>query len=231
MLPGGLLMFRHRLLATTAVTALATLGLAPLPGHAAAAGPIADCLTLPAPTCYAPSQFLTAYGIAPLLDRGIDGRGETIVMPEFVSTASTAGVTDVRADLARFDSLFGLPRANLQVITRFAGASTQYLANGEEAGDVEAAHEVAPGAAIRVILIPETDIITTYTQALRFAASLGSVISVTAGYGEACFTSAQVTAVNAALQADEQRQVTVIASSGDSPDAQVLVPLLARPQY
>jgi hypothetical protein len=156
MLPGGLLMFRHRLLATTAVTALAALGL------------------------------------APLLDRGIDGRGETIVMPEFVSTASTAGVTDVRADLARFDSLFGLPPANLQV---------------------------------------ETDIITTYTQALRFAASLGSVISVTAGYGEACFTSAQVTAVNAALQADEQRQVTVIASSGDSPDAQVLVPLLARPQY
>jgi hypothetical protein len=67
-------------------------------------------------------------------------------MPEFVSTASTTGVTDVRADLARFDSLFGLPSANLQVITRFAGASMPYLANGEEAGDVEAAHEVAPAS-------------------------------------------------------------------------------------
>ena len=78
-------------------------------------------------------------------------------------------MTDVRADLARFDDLFGLPPANLQVITRFAGASTPYLANGEEAGDVEIAHEVAPGAAIRVILLPETDVIATYTQALRCA--------------------------------------------------------------
>jgi subtilase family serine protease len=122
------------------------------PAHAAA-GPLADCLTPPAPTCYAPRQFLTAYGIAPLLDHGIDGRGETIVMPESVSTASTPGVTDVRADLARFDGLFGLPPARLQVITRFAGASTRYLANGEEAGDVEVAHQVAPGAATRVVLL------------------------------------------------------------------------------
>jgi subtilase family serine protease len=219
MLPGGLLMFRRHLQATTAVTALTALALlTPAPAGAAAtsAGPLADCLTLPAPTCYAPRQFLTAYGIAPLLDRGIDGRGETIVMPEFVSTASTPGVTNVRADLARFDSLFGLPPVNLQVITRFTGASTQYLANGEEAGDIETAHEVAPGAAIRVILLPETDVIATYTEALRIAASLGSVVSVTAGYGEMCFTSAQVTALNAALAADELRHATVVASSGDS---------------
>lgn len=207
-------MFRRHLLATTAVTALAVLGLV-APAHAAA-GPLADCLTLSPSTCYAPRQFLTAYGIQPLLDHGINGRGETIVMPEFVSTASTPGVTDVREDLARFDGLFGLPPARLQVITRFAGASTRYLANGEEAGDVEVAHEVAPGAAIRVVLLPETGVVASYTKALQFAASLGSVVSVTAGYGEACFTSAQVTALNAALNADELRHVTVVASSGDS---------------
>jgi subtilase family serine protease len=87
-------MFRRRLLATTAVTALSVLGLV-APARAAAgapsAGPLADCLTLPAPTCYAPQQMLTAYGITPPLEHGIDGRGETIVMPEFVSTASTPG--------------------------------------------------------------------------------------------------------------------------------------------
>jgi hypothetical protein len=71
--------------------------------------------------------------LTPLPGHGIAGRGETIVMPEFVSTASTPGLTDVRADLARFDSLFGLPPANLEVITSFAGASTPYLASGEEA--------------------------------------------------------------------------------------------------
>ncbi len=207
-------MFRHRLLATAAVTALAVLGLM-APAHAAA-GPLADCLTLSPSTCYAPRQFLAAYGIQPLLDHGTDGRGETIVMPEFVSTATTPGVTDIRQDLATFDGLFGLPSVRLQVITRFGGASTQDLANGEEAGDVEIAHEVAPAAAIRVILLPETDVIANYTAALRFAASLDSVVSVTAGFGEACFTSAQVTALNAALRADQRRHVTVIASSGDS---------------
>ena len=45
-------MFRHHLLATTAVTALAVLGLM-APAHAAtgtpSAGPLADCLTLPRP--------------------------------------------------------------------------------------------------------------------------------------------------------------------------------------
>jgi subtilase family serine protease len=217
-------MFRRRLLTRTVVTALAVLGLA-APARAAAgapsAGPLADCLTGPTPTCYAPQQLLTAYGITPLADHGIDGRGETIVMPEFASTASTTGVTDVRADLARFDGLFGLPPARLQIITRFAGASTPYLASGEEAGDVETAHEVAPGAAIRVILLPETDVIASYTGALQFAASLGTVVSVTASYGEACFTSAQVTALNAALRADELRHVTVVASSGDSGAASV----------
>ncbi|MGD0064892.1 MAG: hypothetical protein ABSB76_15775 [Streptosporangiaceae bacterium] len=70
-----------------------------------------------------------------------------------------------------------------------------------------------PGAAIRVVLLPET--IAGYIQALRFAASLGAVVSVTADFGETCFTSAQVTALNAALAADELRHVTVVASSGD----------------
>src|SRR6202035_3332537 len=49
------------------------------------AGAVADCLTHAPPTCYAPRQFRVAYGIQPLLDRGINGRGETIVMPEFAS--------------------------------------------------------------------------------------------------------------------------------------------------
>jgi hypothetical protein len=88
---------------------------------------------------------VTALAVLGLVAPAHAAAGERIVMPEFVSTASTPGVTDVRADLARFDGLFGLPSARVQVITRFAGATTPYLANGEEAGDVEGAPEVAPG--------------------------------------------------------------------------------------
>ena len=32
--------------------------------------------------CYSPGQYQVAYGVAPLLKRGISGQGETVVMPE-----------------------------------------------------------------------------------------------------------------------------------------------------
>jgi hypothetical protein len=55
--------------------------------------------------CYAPRQFRVAYGIQPLLDRGITGRGQTVVLLEFPPAAgSPPAVTDIRQDLARFDS-------------------------------------------------------------------------------------------------------------------------------
>src|SRR5262249_27124650 len=47
----------------------------------AKAGLPPGCLVPPA-TCYTPRVFRAAYGISPLLERGIDGRGQTVVMPE-----------------------------------------------------------------------------------------------------------------------------------------------------
>src|SRR5215469_10315380 len=32
--------------------------------------------------CYSPRAYQVAYGVAPLLSGGIDGRGETVVLPE-----------------------------------------------------------------------------------------------------------------------------------------------------
>jgi subtilase family serine protease len=43
-------------------------------------GSTADCNSLT--TCYTPQQLRVAYGIKPLLDRGINGRGESVVLPE-----------------------------------------------------------------------------------------------------------------------------------------------------
>src|SRR6202522_1250006 len=36
--------------------------------------------------CYTPRQFRVAYGIQPMLDRGIDGRGVTVALPEEAET-------------------------------------------------------------------------------------------------------------------------------------------------
>ena len=45
------------------------------PSGAASSGAALYCGQDP---CYTPQQFRVAYGIQPLLDRGIDGRGETV---------------------------------------------------------------------------------------------------------------------------------------------------------
>ncbi len=203
------------------------------------AGAVADCL--PA-HCYAPRQFRVAYGIQPLLDRGIDGRGQTVVLLEFAPQPlllAPPDITDVRQDLARFDRLFGLPAVRLQVVTRFAGSAAPWLADGEEAGDVEVVHEIAPDAAIRVVMVGASlgasspgSLIGALDSALRLALSQGGVISLSASWGEHCFTPGEVGRLNAALRVARKRHVTVVGSSGDfgavskpCPGAGILTPV------
>ena len=50
--------------------------------HSAQSSAVSGCWLPPAASCYDPYQFLVAYGIQPLLDSGIDGRGETVTVLE-----------------------------------------------------------------------------------------------------------------------------------------------------
>ena len=68
----------------------------------------ADCDSVA--TCYTPQHLEVAYGVQPLLQRGTDGRGETVVLPELAeSQLSPPLVSDLRGDFAAFDRLFHLP--------------------------------------------------------------------------------------------------------------------------
>src|SRR6516162_10000779 len=59
----------------------------------------ASCISMA--TCYTPRQLEVAYGVQPLLRRGIDGRGETVVLPELAeSQLAPPLVTDLRQDFA-----------------------------------------------------------------------------------------------------------------------------------
>ena len=195
-------------------------------GRARAAAPtgpaVADCLTQA--LCYAPRQVRVAYGIQPLLNAGIDGRGQTVVLLEFaaVPPASPPGVTDIRQDLARFDSLFGLPAARLQVVNSLARSASPWLANDEEVEDTEIVHAAAPEADIREVLISDAaqdspaDASADVAAALRLGLTQGAVISFSHSWGEQCFTAAEVAQLNSALQAAANHDVTVVNSSGDT---------------
>jgi subtilase family serine protease len=209
-------------------------------GQAAGPGALAtDCLTLATSPCYTPMQLRVAYGIEPLLDRGLTGRGQTVVLPELLppagspSTGTGAQVlasSDIRQDLALFDSLFHLPPAKLQVVNSLAHAASPWMASIEEVGDTEIVHALAPDADIREVLIPSPypaprdRVVPAVVAALRLSLTQGGIVSFSGGTGEQCFTPAQVAAIKSVLQSARRKHVTMIFSTGDSGAATTACP-------
>ena len=171
--------------------------------------------------CYTPEQYRVAYGIQSLLDRGIDGRGETVTVVAPVPPPN-AGPTDIRRDLESFDRTFRLPAARIEVVTSLGGSASPWQATGEEVGDLEHVHAVAPGATLRVVLIPSSVLQSAANgtadmlAALRLAVSETDVASISWSLGEHYFTKAQVAEMHSILLGAEAHHVTVIGSSGDA---------------
>ncbi len=175
--------------------------------------------------CYTPQQLQVAYGVKPLLERGIDGRGETVVLPELAeSRLNPPSVTDLRQDMAAFDGLFHLPAARMRVVTTLTGSGSPWLAFGEEVLDAEVVHALAPDANLVILLLPSTSLDNTPNAVaaalaeLRLGPALGGVMSISAAGqigGEHCVSRAQAGHLNTALQAAVSRGLTVVAASGD----------------
>jgi kumamolisin len=174
--------------------------------------------------CYSPHQFRVAYGIKPLLDSGIDGRGVTVTVlsPAPCPCAPGDAGTDIRQDLAAFNKMFGLPAARIQVVTTLAGATAPWQADGEEVGDFEMVHAVAPAATLRVVLFPSSwsqgaaNATADMLAGLRLAVSHTDVASISWGLGEHYFTRAQAAGMHSILLGAAAHHVTVLASSGDN---------------
>jgi subtilase family serine protease len=203
-------------------------GTSAAPARAARAGTAAPLqpLSCGPPTffipCYTPDQYQAAYGVAPLLRKGITGTGETVVMPD-LAAAPGPNHTDIRRDLAAFDAKFGLPTAKLKVTTTLAGVGAPYVATTEEVTDTEMVHAIAPGATLDVVLVPgdavssAANFTAAVTGLVRTAISQGAaVVSISGSKGETFFTRAEVARIHAALQQASDHHVTVVASSGDT---------------
>jgi subtilase family serine protease len=195
------------------------------PAGSALSAAVSGCLRPPA-YCYAPRLFQAAYGIQPLLDSGIDGRGETVTVLTAPSSISAAGlppgqlpdVTDIRHDLAAFDRMFQLPAARIQVVTTLAGSASPWQATGEEALDLEMVHTVAPAATLRVVRLPSGALgsVADMLAGLRLATSGTDVASIGWSLGERFFTKAQLAQLHSALRGAAAQHVTVVANSGDT---------------
>lgn len=104
--------------------------------------------------CYTPAQIQQAYDLQGLLNAGIDGTGQGIVI--IVSFGSPTLIDD----LAAFSDAMGLPPANVQQLyplgQDFGSASAATIKGWahETTVDAEWAHAIAPGAAITVLASP-----------------------------------------------------------------------------
>ena len=162
------------------------------------------CLSPPASSCYAPHQFRVAYGIQPLLDSGIDGRGETVTVlappqlpnaegaqsstvpvaqsssaPAALPPGASPATTDIRKDLAAFDRMFRLPAARIQVVATLAGSASSWQASAEQAQDLEVVHAVAPAATLRVVPLPANILDSRATATAGMLAGLRLAVSHT----------------------------------------------------
>ncbi len=182
---------------------------------------------VPAPTkALTPRQIRAAYQLGPLADSGIVGSGQTIVIVD------SFGSPTIAADLAFFDSYFGLPPPpSLRVIQpagpvpAFAVHDTTRLGwAGETTLDVEWAHVMAPGASIVLVETPTAEnegttgfpeIVTAENYVLQH--KLGQVISQSFAATEQTFPSVSVImSFREPYRLAARDHVTVVAATGDT---------------
>ncbi len=171
--------------------------------------------------CYEPFQIQRAYDEGPLFKKGIDGKGQTIIIVD------SFGSPTVGHDLAVFDKAFGLPAPPRLTVIQPDGP----IPPGNHAGwagetelDVEYSHVMAPGASILLVETPnsETEGKTGFPAIIKAEEyvinhHLGGVISQSFSATEQTFASAQqLLSLRSSYIDAAKNHITVLTASGDS---------------
>ncbi|MER8182052.1 S53 family peptidase [Kitasatospora sp. NPDC094015] len=203
-------------------------------GHisrAALAAPIStsDCVAQLAIHCYSPLQYRTAYNLGPLYKEGVTGKGRTIVIVD------SFGSPTIQHDLEVFDKQWGIPDTQVEVV-KWGNVPPFDPTNGDHTGwagettlDVEYAHAVAPGAHIVLVEtgVAETEGVTGLPEMMDaekalikagradvISQSFGATENTFPGFDKGNFKS--LTDLRYAFQAAADKDVTVLAASGDA---------------
>ncbi|HEX9515345.1 MAG TPA: S53 family peptidase [Streptosporangiaceae bacterium] len=175
---------------------------------------------------YTPAQIRAAYFLNPLLRKGIDGRGQSIVIVD------SFGSPTIGHDLKVFDRQFRLrPPRSLMIIhpagpiPAFRPTQTRIGWAEETTLDVEWAHVMAPRARIVLVETPvsENEGRSGFPQIVKaekyvMAHKLGGVISQSFGATEETFPKGTLRPLRGAYleAAQPAHNVTVVSASGDA---------------
>jgi subtilase family serine protease len=171
------------------------------------------------------AQCEAAYDMQPLYKQGLTGTGKTIVLVDSYGSPTAA------ADLAQFDTSFGLPAPpSFRAITPdgpippFDPTNSDMVGWAEETSlDIEYSHAMAPGANILLVETPvsETEGTVGFPQIVEaedyvIDHNLGDVISQSFGATEETFPSTQsLLNLRGAFYNALAHNVTVLGASGD----------------
>ncbi|HXZ05526.1 MAG TPA: S53 family peptidase [Ktedonobacteraceae bacterium] len=163
--------------------------------------------------CFGPQDFYKVYNINPLLNKGITGKGRTIVILD-ANQAPT-----ISQDLHTFDKFFGLPDPTLNIFTP-EGTPLPTTDATETTLDVELAHAIAPRATINLVLARSLSNVDLFNAtAFIVNNNLGDVFSESIGENETA-DPAFVQAVHQLFIQAKAQQVSLFVSSGDTGSAQ-----------
>ncbi len=185
-----------------------------------------ECVATVGAACFTPAQVRGAYNVDPLLQKGLDGAGQSVVI--VVSFGSPTLVKDVAA----FSKAMGLPDADVQQLYPL-GTDFKEIDFGDTDGwasettlDAEWIHAMAPAARIVVLVSPvsETEGVDGMPEFLaleRYALAnhLGTVISQSWDTSEDLLDDADGAALRADFEAFYRQAtaqgVTIVTASGD----------------
>jgi subtilase family serine protease len=185
-------------------------------------------VTRPRP-CYSPQEIRHAYGVDALINRGEEGKGQTIVIID------SFGSPTITSDLQTFDAGYGLPDPpSFKILAPLGTVPYDPTAIPDQVGwaeettlDVEWAHAMAPKASIDLLTSPVDETEGTvgmpqFDELINYALEhhLGNVISESWGATEnGLFDAAGekvISDFNRSYARAAATGVTVLASTGDA---------------
>src|SRR5258707_762286 len=207
-------------------TPVATLPPAPYPTYANTSDTCPTSISF-LTSCQTPGSMRAAYGVAPLIQKGYTGQGQTIV--DIVSYGSPT----LQNDMDVFDQQFNLPAITIKQISPLnepitGSASDKAGWAGETTLDVQIIHALAPGANIVVLISPVAETEGTlglpeFRKLLQYTIDnkLGTIVSNSWGASEATLkdgtSKTELQLWDQLLQqATMQDGLTLLASSGDN---------------
>ncbi len=167
------------------------------------------------PGGFSPQDALAFYDIAPLRKAGLDGSGETIVLPEQFDPKV---VPAIRRDLATWAAHYAVQPFDVSFRSdKSWGSVNQDVANGalgEVALDLEVIHGIAPKAKLVVYLIADDPNLWPRSEAAMVREQPHAIISDSYGFPEALIPNQSVANVQQApwMQAAAQGMTHYVAS-------------------